>query len=270
MPDLVQQIRWTGTVRGFVKTLPAFNKKFHTVPDAATPVTNEFLAKLYAPELAADAEAFFQKIRAALRYKRAEITLSASGACAVLATKNFTLEWACALDPADPSEWVRTHTLHGVTNRDLLGVPEFDELFPGAFSSLEFLLTKPVKVEDIIDTVEALETDGAASGSNGNSGNDGGGSTAGSGNGGNAGTGKSAGTGKNAAEKFPFPTVEYPSNCASCTLRVEGVPATVEFSGDLLRMDFPHPGTPNELAIEFDRLRRAFDLTHAAPFTDLW
>jgi hypothetical protein len=157
MDELIRQIRWTGTTCGLVKTLPLFNKKFHTVPDAATPATTAFLAKLYAPELAAEAESFFQKTREALHYKRTDISLSTSGANAILQTPDFTLEWDCALNTATPEEWVRTCVLHSVARRALLDTPGFDGLFDGAFSKLEFLLTTPVQIEAVIDAVEALD-----------------------------------------------------------------------------------------------------------------
>ena len=227
-----------------MKTLPQFNKKFHTVPDAATPATAAFLAKLYAPELAADTETFFQKAREALRYKRAEISLSASGAVALLQAKDFVLEWDCALDPAAPDEWVRTHALHSVASRALLDTPEFDGLFDGMFSKLEFVLATPVQIEAVIDAVEAAEGKGVK------------------------GNGVHRGNGVSQGSETPSPgggfSVTYPSNYSQCTVRVEGVESAVVFTGGSIVMEFARPGSPRELADEFSRVRHAFDLSQVA------
>lgn len=56
-------------------------------------------------------------------------------------------------------------------------------------------------------------------------------------------------------------TVTYPSNCAHCVLRVEGVAAEVICDGTTLEMRFPKNGSPSELAREFLAVRAAFALT---------
>lgn len=56
-------------------------------------------------------------------------------------------------------------------------------------------------------------------------------------------------------------TVTYPSSCAHCLLRVEGVAAEVICDGTTLEMRFPRNGSPRELAQEFLAVRDAFALT---------
>lgn len=56
-------------------------------------------------------------------------------------------------------------------------------------------------------------------------------------------------------------TVTYPSSCAHCVLRVEGVAAEVICDGTTLEMRFPRNGAPRELAREFLTVRSAFALT---------
>lgn len=229
MDECIRQIRWTGTTRGLVKNLPAFNKKRHNVPEAATPAAAAFLAKLLAPQIEAEAEAFFQKARAALNYKRADISLSLGESAALLAARDFSLEWSGALDPANPAEWTRTLALHSLRERAVLDSPQFDSLLDGAFTALEFTLSKPVRVEAVIDAVEALDAKG----------------------------------------NTPALAVEYPSNCAHCTLRAKDAGAAAVFTGAELRMEFDRPGSPKELAEAFARIRHAFDLSGAATLSSL-
>ena len=52
--------------------------------------------------------------------------------------------------------------------------------------------------------------------------------------------------------------VSYPSDCSECTIRVEGVTATVRCTGGTLEMVFARAGAPHELMAEFAAVREAF------------
>lgn len=52
--------------------------------------------------------------------------------------------------------------------------------------------------------------------------------------------------------------VEYPSDCASCVLTVEGIEAEVHCDGSSLSMVFPRAGGPSELVEAFAAVRHAF------------
>ena len=97
-----------------MKTLGGFRKGHHTLPDAANETTNAFLAKICAGELAGEAERLFQDTRTALGYKRRELALETAGGSALLTAKDFTVEIAYALEPADPARYAVTTTLRGL------------------------------------------------------------------------------------------------------------------------------------------------------------
>lgn len=233
--DFIQHVRLTGRTRGLVKNLGGFSKKHHNVPDYASAAANAFLGKLCADELTADAEAFFQKTRATFAYKRKDISLDVTSPAAVLTARHFTLEWLYALDETAPAEWTLTHTLHTIDfTTDTDPTPEraaaFDDLFAGMFDSMVFTLTKGAQVESVIDAIESLDPAETSS--------------------------------PNTPDDATAPlTVTYPSNCATCTLRVEGVPAEVVFNGNELSMVFPRAGTPRQLIEAFATVRHAFSLT---------
>ena len=151
----ISQISLTGTRPGPVKALGGFKKQRHTVPDAVNAATSAFLGKLCAGELTAEGEKFFQRAKAALGYKRADLSLEVTTPTAVLATKDFTLEIAYALEPTDAASYSLTHTLHSLRRSELLDVPEFDALFAATFTGIVFGLVKGVKVEAVIDAIEA-------------------------------------------------------------------------------------------------------------------
>lgn len=231
--SFISQVSLVGRGGGAFKTLRGFDKSRHTVPDAVNNATSGFLAKLCAPELAEEAEEFFQRAKAAMNYKRKDLSLDATSPLAVLSAKDFTLEIAYALEEGDPGSYVITRTLHSIKNGELLRVEEFNELFAGQFSAIAFALKKGVRVEAVIDAVEGLddaETDGDA--------------------------GEGAADGKTAKLR-----VDYPSDCRDCTLTVEGVDATVVCDGATLEMRFGRNGSPRELVEAFAAVRKAFALT---------
>ncbi|HEY8995961.1 MAG TPA: hypothetical protein VIM71_14950 [Lacunisphaera sp.] len=151
----VAQVSLLGHSTGAVKNLAGFRKPHHTVPDAVNAVTTAFLGKLCAAELGEEGEDYYQRAKAALGYKRADIALDVTSPTAVLTAKDFTLEIAYALERDDPAGYRVSRTLHSLRSGELVELEEFDRLFAGAFSTIVFTLAKGVKVEAVIDAVEA-------------------------------------------------------------------------------------------------------------------
>lgn len=214
----VSQVQLVGRTSGRVKSLAGFDKSRHVAPDAVNAATNGFLARLCATELAEEAERFFQRARAALAYKRKDLALDVTSPAAVLTAKDFTFEIGYELNERAPDEFQLTRTLHQVSDARLVRRSEFDELFAGQFSEVGFLLKKGVRVEAVIDAVEALDDDHEL-------------------------------------------RVDYPSDCQSCTLTVEGVDAAVVCDGASLAMTFSRQGSPRELLEAFAAVREAFALS---------
>lgn len=155
-PSYVSRIRFVGRGEGLVKNLAGFRKQHHTVPDAVNAATSAFLAKLCAPELAEEAEGWFQRTRAAFGYKRAELALDVSSPHAVLTARDFTFELGYALDDAEPASFVVTRTLHGVSGPETMQGVALDGLFAAQFSAIAFDLGQGVRVEAVVDAIEAL------------------------------------------------------------------------------------------------------------------
>ncbi len=156
--SFVSRISLVGRSSGWVKTLGGFRKQHHTVPDAVNAVTTAFLGKLCARELSDEAERLFQQCKTALDYKRTEIALEVASPLAVLTARDFTLELAYALVKTDPASYELTRTLHSLRDGELARQAEFNRLFAASFEGIMFGLAKGVKVEAVIDAVEAQET----------------------------------------------------------------------------------------------------------------
>lgn len=153
----ISQVRLGGGGGGAVKTLRGFDKSRHSVPDAVNAATTAFLARLCAAELAEEAEGMFQRARAALGYKRAGIALEVGAGAATLTTKDFCWELVYALEERDPARYVLARSLHGLRSADLVRLEAFDTLFAGQFDAVVFELARGVRVEAVIDAVEALD-----------------------------------------------------------------------------------------------------------------
>ena len=151
----VSRISLVGRSSGLVKNLAGFRKQHHTVPDAVNATTTAFLGKLCAGELAEEAEDFFQRSKAALGYKRTDLALEVAGPAAVLTARDFTFELAYALEQNDPAGYGVTRTLHSLGKGELVTRPAFNELFATLFTGMVFGLGKGVKVEAVIDAIEA-------------------------------------------------------------------------------------------------------------------
>ena len=157
---VLQSIRFVGTASGAVKALSGFRKGQHSVPDAITPATTAFLAKLCSGELAEEGEQLFQEARAHFSYKRKDLSLDLAPGAAVLSAKDFTYEVSYALSERDASEYEVTRILQGLRRPDVLYLEACDRLFDGRFERVVFQLHRGAPVEQVIDAVESLpETD---------------------------------------------------------------------------------------------------------------
>ncbi len=157
---VVASIAFVGRSGGQVKALAGFKKGHHTVPDAANATTNAFLGKICDTELAEEAERLFQAVRAGLGYKRKDVALSVTSPLAVLTARDFTVEIFYALEERDAARFGVTTTLRELGDAALARREEFARIFAGRFTEIVFALKKGVRVEAVIDAIEALDGEG--------------------------------------------------------------------------------------------------------------
>jgi hypothetical protein len=157
---VIAGVAFVGRGGGAVKALAGFKKGHHSLPDAANAVTNAFLGKICAGELAEEAERLFQEVRTALAYKRKDLSLTVTSPTAVLTAKDFTLEITYALEEADPTQYAVTTTMRELHDVAVARRGEFSRVFAGRFTELSFALKKGARVEAVIDAIEALDGEG--------------------------------------------------------------------------------------------------------------
>jgi hypothetical protein len=157
---IVTSLAFTGRGGGAVKQLAGFKKSHHSVPDAANATTNAFLGKICETELAEEAERLFQEVRAGLQYKRKDIALTVTSPLAVLTAKDFAVEVLYALEETDPARYAVTTTLRDLRDLETAQRPEFARIMAGKFTEISLGLKKGVRVEAVIDAIEALDGEG--------------------------------------------------------------------------------------------------------------
>ena len=215
-PRVIGSIAFVGRAGGQVKTLSGFDRRRHTVPESANAVTTAFLGKICGDELATEAERLFQAVRAALGYKRRDLTLSITAPLATLTAKDFTLDITYAFAERETTRYQVTTSLRDVRHAGMLKHDGVSRVFAGTFSEISFALVKAARVEAVIDAIEGL-SEGRL-------------------------------------------TVDYPSDCRDCTIRVEGVDADVRCTGTTLDVIFSRGGAPAELIDAFASVRQAFQI----------
>lgn len=157
---VIASIAFVGRSGGAVKTLAGFRKGHHSLPDVANAVTNGFLGKICAGELAEEAERFFQEVRAGLAYKRKDIALSVTSPVALLTARDFSLELAYSLDEGEPTQYATTTTLRDLRDAALARREEFARIFAGRFTEIVFGLQQGARIEAVVDAIEALDGEG--------------------------------------------------------------------------------------------------------------
>ena len=160
---VVASIAFVGRAGGSVKALGGFKKGHHTLPDATNAVTNAFLGKICGTELGDEAEKFFQEVRAGLGYKRKDVALSVTSPLAVLTARDFGVEIFYALEERESARYAVTTTLRELSDARLARRDEFSRIFAGKFTEISFALKKGVRVEAVIDAIEALDGEGGLS-----------------------------------------------------------------------------------------------------------
>lgn len=157
---VVTSLAFVGRGGGLVKQLAGFRKSHHSVPDAANAVTNAFLGKICAAELAEEGEVLFQAVRSGLGYKRKEVALTVGSPVATLTARDFTVEIAYALEESDPARYATTTTLRELRELAVAQGEAFAGIFAGKFSELTLGLRKGASVEAVIDAIEGLDGEG--------------------------------------------------------------------------------------------------------------
>jgi hypothetical protein len=144
---------------GNIKSLSGFKKGFHRVPERITRATESFLSDISATEIKDEAENIFQRLKASLNYKRRDIELNYGDGSASIIAKDFDVDIFISQNSADPSEYVLQVELKNIRSPEIIVSDTLNKIFSREFDSLTFEFKDAIRIEDIIDKIEALDND---------------------------------------------------------------------------------------------------------------
>lgn len=158
--SVIADVAFIGRSGGLVKALAGFRKPHHNVPDTANATTNAFLGKICATELAGEAEALFQAVRAGFGYKRKDLALELASPVARLLARDFSVEILYELEAAEPSRYGVVTQLRDLRDAALARGEPMTAVFARRFSEISFAFRKAASVEAVVDAIESLEGEG--------------------------------------------------------------------------------------------------------------
>lgn len=145
------------TEEGNIKDLPGFVKKFHHVPDQVGKAQNNFVRDKVESLVKDEIDEMSKRIKNRMGYTRTQLQVSAGEGDAEgsITTPDFTYAVDVSQSDENPKEYVIKRTLFDV-DPDIINDKEFNGVFDGHFRALSFAFNKPIKIDKIIDRIEAM------------------------------------------------------------------------------------------------------------------
>jgi hypothetical protein len=140
-----------------IKILPGFQKGYHKVPTSVGLTQNSFIQNIGNKIIEDEISSLSELLKNELKYKRAEIRPSTDKGSGSIETPDFDYSISISQSKSDPSEYVVIRNLENFKNSDIINNPAFNKVFSSHFDRLTFDLNKSIKIETLIDKVEALE-----------------------------------------------------------------------------------------------------------------
>ncbi|WP_409415729.1 caspase domain-containing protein [Flavobacterium sp. PS2] len=140
-----------------VKSLPGFQKSYHKVPTYVGATPNGFIQELANKIIEDEISYLSESLKKELGYKRVEIRPSTDKGSGSIETPDFDYTITITQSESNPSEYVVIRSLENFKNSDIVKNSGFNKVFSRHFNKLTFDLSKSIKIENLIDKVEALE-----------------------------------------------------------------------------------------------------------------
>lgn len=140
---------------GAIRSLSGFKKGVHYVPKDVSNFGAGFVADIAEAEITADLEEMFTSIKDAFGLKRRDLERNGpSDGGGSIDTPAFTYAVFITQHPGDPAEYVLRREITDIKDPNVVGSPEFNEVFDGMFDTLEFEFAKKIELEKVIDALE--------------------------------------------------------------------------------------------------------------------
>jgi hypothetical protein len=142
---------------GQVKSLPGFQKRFHSVPTSVNYKTDNFIKKIGASIITDEISELSQEVISRLKYKLRQVDAYSDNGAGVISTPDFTYSMEIILSPQEPQQYLLIRKLSNFRSSEMALNPEFNEIFSNHFERLEFALSRRIDIEKFIHNFEDLE-----------------------------------------------------------------------------------------------------------------
>lgn len=142
---------------GQVKSLPGFQKKFHTVPTYSNSATQSFIIKIGQTIVQDEISELSKQIRTELKYKLKEVEAYTDDGTGAINTPDFTYTIELMHSLENPQQYLLIRKLINFRSSEMVLKPEFNGIFSNHFEKLEFSLSKKIDIEKLIYSIEDLE-----------------------------------------------------------------------------------------------------------------
>ncbi|QYY36756.1 hypothetical protein [Ruficoccus sp. ZRK36] len=143
-----------GRAGGRVRDLSGFRKGVHRIPDSVNERTREFVARIAAEDITAEADALRDQLKKNFHYKRKELNYACEGAHALISTKDFDLTITYAHDEDDRQAYSIEYQITNIHNPEALRDTGLQAILFRHFDEVRITLEASYRIEDLIDTVE--------------------------------------------------------------------------------------------------------------------
>lgn len=156
--DLLR-VKLCGNENGLVRNLPGFVKGRHKEPNEINGYHGRWIKEIAKDLLRQELDAVASRLKKLLKFKRTDIVhASLEGGSGELATRYFDYIIELDQDSRDPREYVVQRRLENFSGcPEVLSRPDFDACFVNAFHSVVLPLSGNLRVEDVIDRIEAID-----------------------------------------------------------------------------------------------------------------
>lgn len=142
-----------------VKQLDGFDHS-HNVPKNSNSTTKRFVRRCATPNIESELEALWQECRRKFGYKRNDnLGQSVSDGMGTLLLPDFKFTIEVEQDEADPKYAIIRRCVDELVDPALLLDPRFNDIFAGKFDTIEADFPKEQSIENLIDTIEDLQSD---------------------------------------------------------------------------------------------------------------
>jgi hypothetical protein len=145
---------------GKVKDLAGYRKS-HGIPERANEWARKFVNRIGQPDLKADLDAMFDRIRESFHYKRKDVEAAAErDGFGVIRTPDFEYTVSVEVNPEDPSAVIWRREVGRLADPDFVRSEGFNAVFGPSFDKLAFEFAEPVDVAAFVDRIEDKPPEG--------------------------------------------------------------------------------------------------------------